>query len=180
MSAYAAIQGSLVNMRNVGTHKSVALTIHVPEEAAQAIIEAFGWPTMTSPVSVAIARLDLNPLSASSNGKTSGSKPENAGSTPAAGANPEPEPVIGIYAKAHTERHWSDMTPAQQTGVIRNEPEFWAFCSAKNAEEARDYIRGFCCVNSCADIQPGTVSAAHWAQLQVAYGNFLRKRRKEI
>lgn len=55
--ASAAIAGSLVNMRNVGTHKSVALTIHVPEELAQQVIEAFGWPTAASPVAVALARL---------------------------------------------------------------------------------------------------------------------------
>lgn len=54
----AAISGALVNMRNVGTHKSVALTVHVPEERAQEVIDAFGWPTMTAPVSIAIARLE--------------------------------------------------------------------------------------------------------------------------
>lgn len=54
----AAISGSLVNMRNVGTHKSVALTVHVPEERAQQVIAAFGWPTMTAPVPIAIARLE--------------------------------------------------------------------------------------------------------------------------
>lgn len=57
MASACAITGSLVNMRNVGTHKSVALTIHVPEELAHKVIEAFGWPTAASPVAVALARL---------------------------------------------------------------------------------------------------------------------------
>lgn len=53
----AALQGSLVDIRNVGTHKSVKLTIHVPEELALNVTELFGWPTAASPVPVALARL---------------------------------------------------------------------------------------------------------------------------
>lgn len=60
MTAPAAIQGHLVSIKNVSTHKSACLTIHVPEEYALKAIEAFGWPTMVNPVSVAIAKLDLN------------------------------------------------------------------------------------------------------------------------
>lgn len=53
----SAFSGALVNLKNVATHKSVALTIEVPEEYAAALIAAFGWPTRVRPVPVAIARL---------------------------------------------------------------------------------------------------------------------------
>lgn len=60
MTKLAAIEGQLVSIKNVSTHKSACLTIHVPEEYALKVIEAFGWPTMAAPVPVAIARLDPN------------------------------------------------------------------------------------------------------------------------
>ena len=56
-SSPAAFTGSLVNLKNVATHKAVALTIEVPEEYAAALIAAFGWPTRVRPVPVAIAKL---------------------------------------------------------------------------------------------------------------------------
>jgi hypothetical protein len=58
MTDAAIISGSLVDVRNVGSAKSVKLTVHVPEEYARKVIDAFGWPTGATPVSVAIARLD--------------------------------------------------------------------------------------------------------------------------
>jgi len=60
MTKLAAIEGQLVSIKNVSTHKSACLTIHVPEEYALKVIEAFGWPTMVAPVPVAIAKLDPN------------------------------------------------------------------------------------------------------------------------
>jgi hypothetical protein len=179
----AAIVGSLVNLKNVATHKSIALTIHCPAENAQAVLAAFGWPTMVDPVPVAVARLE-----------------ESVSLT-----QPPPKDVLGVVKETsaapirklaaaildRTEklnrppeaptrlRHWAEMTPSQQTGVIRNEPDFWAFTGvgAHGAEAARDYIRAWCHVESCADILPGTEAAARWAQLQVRYGNWLRERR---
>jgi hypothetical protein len=53
----AVFSGALVNLKNVATHKSVALTVEVPEEYAAALVAAFGWPTRVRPVPVAIARL---------------------------------------------------------------------------------------------------------------------------
>ena len=57
MKNAAAISAQLVDMRNVGAHKSLKLTLHVPEEQALKAIEAFGWPTGVNPVPVALARL---------------------------------------------------------------------------------------------------------------------------
>lgn len=58
MNKPAAISAQLVDMRNVGTHKCLKLTLHVPEEQALDAIAAFGWPTGAAPVPVAIARLN--------------------------------------------------------------------------------------------------------------------------
>ena len=57
MTDKAIIQGSLVDVRNVNQHKCVRMLIDVPAELAPRVMEAFGWPTMASPVPVAIARL---------------------------------------------------------------------------------------------------------------------------
>lgn len=69
MTKLAAIEGQLVSIKNVSTHKSACLTIHVPEEYALKVIEAFGWPTMVAPVHVAIARLDPTAKPALKGGK---------------------------------------------------------------------------------------------------------------
>lgn len=66
MSAPAAITAQLVDMRNIGTHKVLRLTLHVPQEQALAAIAAFGWPTEAAPVPVAIARLAQVPDAPSS------------------------------------------------------------------------------------------------------------------
>ena len=58
MDNRAAIMGELVDVRNIGTHKCVKLTIHVPAEYAMRVFDAFGWPTAAEPVQIAIARLD--------------------------------------------------------------------------------------------------------------------------
>lgn len=172
----AAVMGSLVNLKNVATHKSIALTIHIPAEAAQEVLAAFGWPTMVDPVPVAVARLEES---------ASVTQPppddvyeamlrkrardeQNAYPAPPAPEEP-PEPT--------RLRHWAEMSPAQQTGVIRNENDFMDFAGVHTAQEARDYIRAWCDVQSCAEIAPGTKAAALWAQLQVRYGNWLRTAR---
>lgn len=58
MGNYAAVTGSLVDVRNIGTHKCVKLSIEVPQEMAMKVFESFGWPTGTEPVTVVVARLN--------------------------------------------------------------------------------------------------------------------------
>ena len=53
----AAMFGSLVDLKNVNSHKSVRLTIDIPAEQASGVVEMFGWPTQAQPVPVAIARM---------------------------------------------------------------------------------------------------------------------------
>lgn len=169
----AAIMGSLVNLKNVASHKSLALTVHVPAEAAQQVLAAFGWPTMVDPVPVAVARLEEAAAQA-------GTSEEPKHRLARFIADRAKQPEATQEEPPLEPRRWPDLTPAQQTGVIRNEPEFWEFTGvgAHGAEAARDYIRQFCHVDSCADIVPGTDAAARWAQLQVRYGNWLSQRKR--
>jgi hypothetical protein len=53
----AVIAGSLTDIRNVGVHKAIRLTVEVPAELAQGVLDAFGWPTAVQPVPVALARM---------------------------------------------------------------------------------------------------------------------------
>jgi hypothetical protein len=58
MGKPSVIAAYLVDMRNIGAHKSLKLTLHIPEEHALHAIEAFGWPTGVNPVYVELTRLD--------------------------------------------------------------------------------------------------------------------------
>jgi hypothetical protein len=60
MTDAAIIAGSLVDAKNVNTHKVMRLIIDVPAENALKVIAAFGWPTMVDPVPVAVARLNID------------------------------------------------------------------------------------------------------------------------
>lgn len=149
----AAIQGSLVNMRNVGTHKSVALTVHVPEELAQRVIEAFGWPTAAAPVAVALAR--LNP--ASSNGRTPDFESVNAGSTPAAGTKER--------------RRFSELPPAQQAALKCQDEAFRRFMVAEYNADSMDEncvvrrVREFCGVASRSTLNTDRLAEQAWNRL---------------
>src|SRR5262245_3378856 len=57
MTDACIIAGQLVDAKNVGVHKSLRLIIDVPQEKAMEVIEKLGWPTMATPIPVAIARL---------------------------------------------------------------------------------------------------------------------------
>ena len=57
MNKPAAIMGSLVDARNVATHKCLRLVIDVPAEQAEHIISVLGWPTQVNPIPVAVGRV---------------------------------------------------------------------------------------------------------------------------
>lgn len=166
----AAISGDFANYRPVLGRKVLQIVIEVPIERQAEVFDVLGYPTGGGSIPVAVARLNAG----SSNGRTSDFDSETAGSTPAPATRPE--------------RHrWSELSPAQQTGIIRNEPEFWDFMEAtfptwevsgvRNAENAAAFIRWFCRVPSCADIKPGTEAERRWNQLQIRYGSWLRQKR---
>jgi hypothetical protein len=79
MTDARAISAQLVDIRNVGTHKVVKLTIHAPQEHAMHIMELFGWPTQVDPVPVALARLQPGA------GAEQTRKPDTSSDLPASG-----------------------------------------------------------------------------------------------
>jgi hypothetical protein len=173
MTEAAIISGSLVDVRNVGTHKSVKLTIHVPEEHATRVVAAFGWPTGVNPVSVAIARLD-----------SSIQQPETLN---AAVDRPRPVPPIPLPAGAAKERRRFSAQPyAQQAALRCNDPVFWAFlremaphagANTHSKEEAATAVRIICCVDSRADIQPDTPAETFWLELEEWFSAWKAKER---
>lgn len=145
----AAIQAQLVDMRNVGAHKSLKLTLHVPEEHALAAIEAFGWPTGANPVPVALARLQL--------GKEAMLAEDN-------NARPAPRPVPGTDApgQAKERRPFTTLPLPQQAALLCADPVFRTFLREEHGrhcadkDEAADALRILCGVASRAEIQTNT------------------------
>ena len=111
MGKPAAIAGSLVDAKNIHSHKALRLIIEVPAEHAPRVFEAFGWPTMASPVPVAVARL---------NETAQPSAPEGAGGTAETAAKPSPDTI---------RQKWNDLRPSQQAALRCNDPEFHRFLS---------------------------------------------------
>ena len=55
MDDATAMIGTLTDVRNVNTTKSLKLTIEIPAERATTFISNFGWPTAANPITVAVA-----------------------------------------------------------------------------------------------------------------------------
>lgn len=153
----AAIAAQLVDMRNVGTHKVLKLTIHIPEEQALAAIAAFGWPTGVDPVPIAIARLAI-----------------------ASADTPRQEPSTPDGAKTKTA--FRDMRMANQAGMLCNEGAFHRFLAEKlkypdhaamTDKAAADYVRRLCNVASRKDIRPDATSGKRWERLVDEYRTWM-------
>jgi len=156
MTALCAIEGQLVDVRNVGTHKCVKLTVHVPAEYARKVIDAFGWATGVDPVPVAIARMK---------GGDTTSKDEI---TPAATHDTAPPWARKPVA--------SEKRLAQQAGICCADPVFQAFlyehdmAIEKTEECAVTAVYLICGVASRKDIVPGSAAATAWDGL---YSKFM-------
>lgn len=163
MTEAAIISGSLVDVRNVGTHKSIKLTIHIPEEHATRVVAAFGWPTGVNPVSVAIARLNTEPQRA----------------VPPAPAVASPRPVVtvspaGAEASGSIERRkFAGLPYAQQAALRCNDPIYRAFlrevcakADARDTVNAAVAVRDLCEVESRSDIRAGTDAETKWLELE--------------
>jgi len=153
VSGPAVFEGSLVNLKNSPTHKSVVLQIEVPEEYGEVIVRAFGWPTRVKPLPVAVARLEA-----------AGEQPERAPEPPA-----EPRP-------------FERLSPAEQAGILCKEPEFEEFLKTLPAYRAlteafgpdfgpADFVRETCGVKSRAEILPDTEAERQW---RILYKRFRR------
>jgi hypothetical protein len=142
----AVIQGSLVDAKNVASHKCVRLSIDVPAEMGTQIVTAFGWPTMAEPVAVAVARLDLT---ANGNGKPNDNwKPDeiNIASLCALVCQ---KPTFWEYIRA-----------------VKGVP-----CIGE--QDAATYVRRFCIVNTRADLATNETALSRWQFLESAYEDWL-------
>ena len=135
MTDLAAISAQLVDMRNVGSQKSLRLTLHVPEELALKAIEAFGWPTGANPVPVALARLTME------------------------AAAQKPPPPIPDHDKEGARRLYA------RIGTLCKDPKFWEYVaehtgvvSINGEKGAAEYVRDFCQVVSRRDIVAGSIA----------------------
>lgn len=150
-----AISAQLVDIRNVGAHKSIKLTIHVPEEQARQVVDMFGWPTMVDPVPVALARLVV----------AGDSKPSATLPAP----RDEDKPV------GRAKREWHELTPAEQAGIRCNELSFRAFLrvtfkDCRNASDAAEVVRQLCRVQSRSQINSANPESLRlWEELERDY-----------
>ena len=163
----AAIAAQLVDMRNVGTHKVLKLTIHVPEEQALQAIAAFGWPTGVNPVPIALARMN-DPGAAAEQTLAPSTK---AVASPASAVH-VPNKELDSPDRGHTKTAFRDMRPANQAGILCDTPAFWKFLGEKqntsvnDAEHAAELVRWYCGgLKSRSDIRPRTPSGDRWRKL---------------
>lgn len=169
MTDAAVISGSLVDAKNVNTHKVMRLIIDVPAENALKVIAAFGWPTMVNPVSVAVARLNehVSP---------------RAGLLPVVEAAPRPAQPPASAGEDKPKK-----SPAQIAGYLCNTipfqkflkhkcPAYWAQAIGETsdkdhvddwgAESAAHVVRAYCRVKSRSEL---TDRNADWSGLLLAF-----------
>lgn len=174
MTDLAAIAAQLVDIQNDRQHKgSIKVTIHVPAEQGAELTAAFGWPTHTNPVPVALARLDLNKIK------------QTGVATPVEGDAPGPS-TLAVACKASasesgrgqpSRKSWHEMEPSQQAGILCADKTFQAFLAADldvepgiiNEEFAKAEVCARCGVNSRSDIKTGTIASAFWRDLVSDY-----------
>jgi hypothetical protein len=166
MTDRRAICGTLVNMKNVGVHKSVALTIHVPQEQALHVTELFGWPTMVDPVPVALARLNQQ-----KGGDANEIQPHNTVAL-APGQQPQSD---------RARKSWEEMSAAQQAGILCTDPAFRKFIAGVkygypqhplSEEDAAYFVRCHCGVASRSHIRD---DSAAWRALVTGYRAWKRE-----
>ena len=149
MNKPAAIAAQVVDIQNDRQHKGfVKVTLHVPAELGAQLTESLGWPTYTTPVPVAIARL-----------KQQQEEPTTATEKPA----PVSPPVRVPRNKL-----------AMRAGILSNDSLFHTFLATTkglgvNSEGAANYVRHFCKVESRKEILPGTEAANRFDLLESAF-----------
>lgn len=154
MTKAAAITAQVVDICNDRQHKgSIKITLHVPVELGARLTEILGWPTHTTPVPVALARLN-----------------ESAVVADAAGVAPSPSPSAPAATNRLTKR----------AGMLGNDPLFHKYLqdngmiivgTAPEVDKASavQYIRNYCQVESRKDILPDTKAATRLDLLESAF-----------
>lgn len=129
MSSRTAISGTYSDLKFIRSRKVAQVVIEIPIEEAGVFTSLFGTPNPATETWVAMARLV-------DGGARVGRE--------------EAEPAV--------RRKFSELLPAQQSGIRCNEPAFWRFLSeywgyqVKNADDAAEAVRDACKVQSRADL----------------------------
>ena len=158
MKDAAVVRGHLVSIKNVGTHKSGVLTIHVPEEEVLLAIKAFGWPTMSHPVEVAVARID------------SKMQPAGAGIPPAGASEGEEfrssSPKHGRYVHG---------VFAMEAGRMGNSKHFAKYVEEEmGGGDPPEAIRRYCGISSRRDLSFDEEAQQKFCTLSDKYAQWLR------
>jgi hypothetical protein len=162
MSNLAAIQAQLVDIRNVGSLKSLKLTLHVPEEHALKAIEAFGWPTGANPVPVALARLNLEKEVVCPDRQESISETR-------------PDPAADKSPGRAERRPFDSLPLPQQAGILCQEGGFRAFLNeefnyaCETADDAADAVRERCNIASRSELGTNKKAAERFVSLREQY-----------
>ena len=153
MRKLAAIAAQVVDIQNDRQHKGfIKVTLHVPAEQGSALTESLGWPTYTTPVSVAIAQLvDPSPIA----GDAPAREAESSKAAPPASASRLTTRSV-MLAKEPMFRRFVEIETKAPMGAVTE-------------EAATEYIRSTCQVASRSEIQPGTVAADRFAFILSAY-----------
>jgi hypothetical protein len=140
----ALLDGMLVDVRNVASHKCVRLSIEVPAERAREVLEAFGWPTGVDPIPVAIARL---------------------GAVAQRIEQPDPTGKVAGSIPAG-----SPKTYAQQAGILCQQQSY----DVPSADHAAVALREICGVESRKDLVPGSMEGERFRNLKAAFDIWMK------
>jgi hypothetical protein len=164
----AAFKASYAEWKVIKTRACVQLVFELPIEKADEAYQALGgMPIAAREVWCAIARLEEKGLVQYGQIKAAVSE-----------TTQPPSPTVSRIGAGEAERRkFSDMSPAQQAGILCNERPFQLFLSEKfghlsedaayeNESEAADCVRELCNVKSRADL---TADNAEWLSLVLAY-----------
>jgi hypothetical protein len=157
----AIISAQLVDVRNIGQHKCVKLTVHVPVEQARSVLDAFGWPDMANPVPVAIARLDPSKAS----GEVSRSpeeEPDGKGEEPSRRTRSDAE-----------KKRWDELPAATQIVLACKDEQFRSYLGADDEIMAQAIVLSIIGAQRKRDVLPGTQLLTRWSGL---YGSFTAER----
>lgn len=156
----AAFQAEYADWKLVKTRKVVQIVFEVPVEKAGLAYDVLGgMPNFGSEVWCAIARLKQ--------------PKENE-------AQPRPtSPTTTHPGGAHTKKSWPDMAPAQQAGILCDDPAFAKFMEIQYGTlpegGCAERVRIECQVGSRGDIKPGTRAAEIWSEIVSEYRAWMRE-----
>lgn len=165
MTAHAAIAAQVVDIQNDRQHKGfIKVTLHVPAECGPQLTTAMGWPTYTTPVPVALARLNRE-TEVMPTETTQSQQVRRTETPPASG------PDIQARARKPVD---PEKRLAQRAAILCGDPVFLRYLIEDRGLDTStmtpaEFVREFCHVPSRADIKPNTEAGLRWDLLESAF-----------